>query len=229
MKPTNRVTTMTRMTALGARRTAAVLALLLCLAGLSACQPKVQPSPLQPAGSVAVAGFSQPGTAELLAGSIPEGQGQVDQKVLASLDVALADQLAANTKRSVVGPSITRQCAEIVTHNLKDSKSPPFKYWLQVGECVPAPYILVPQLTAWNEREGGEWASASPASVSFDLYLIDVKGKTLVRRYHYEETQRSLSSNLFDAGKFFGRGGKWLSAEQLAREAMGRGIEELGL
>ena len=61
------------------------------------------------------------------------------------------------------------------------------------------------------------------------LYLIDVRTGSMVRNFHFDETQQSLVSNILDAKKFVSRNGRWLSAMELAQEGLKKGIAELGL
>jgi hypothetical protein len=58
---------------------------------------------------------------------------------------------------------------------------------------------------------------------------MDVQGQSLVSRYHFEETQQTLADNLLEFSKFVERKGKWITAEDLAREGLYQGIKELGL
>jgi predicted XRE-type DNA-binding protein len=41
----------------------------------------------------------------------------------------------------------------------------------------------------------------------------------------FEEDQQALSENLFSAGKFFRRGAKWLTAEELSQDAINQGLD----
>ena len=70
---------------------------------------------------------------------------------------------------------------------------------------------------------------AGLGAVTMDMYLVNINQERLISRYHFEETQESLTSNLLDLGKFVERSGKWLSARDLAAEGMRRGVKELGL
>jgi len=198
---------------------------------LPACVARKAPTAASKiAGSVAVAGFTQPRADwELLAGFIPEDAKPVEEKVLAELDARLDTALAANKKLSLLPARLTRQCQEIATYKQKDSRITALKYWVAVGKCMGADAILVPQLVYWAEREGSEVSVRTPAGVILDLYLVDVKEEALAGRFHFDETQLSLSENLLEADKFMKRGGKWITAAELAGEGIARGIGELGL
>lgn len=84
---------------------------------------------------------------------------------------------------------------------------------------MPADYLLVPQLLYWREREGNRFSVNNPASVTLELFLVDVRNERLAGRFHFEETQHSLSENILDADKFLSRGAKWIPALELARKA----------
>jgi hypothetical protein len=54
------------------------------------------------------------------------------------------------------------------------------------------------------------------ASVAFGIHFIRVADGRLIWVGHFDETQHSLSKNLFKLATFVRRGGGWLTAEQLA-------------
>jgi len=163
---------------------------------------------------------------ELLAGYLPDEGKTVKPEILASLDEALS-QTARSHGVSLNGtPSSIRQCQEIVTFERSGkARESAWSYWLNVGRCLPADYLLVPQVLRWKEFEGG----GNPASVVLDLYLIDVKNERLVSRFHFDETQKALTDNLHDIGKYMRRKGEWVNADVLAKEGIEAGLREMGL
>jgi hypothetical protein len=202
--------------------------LLACL--LASCAPKPGVAPVPNDVRLAVAGFFQPAHGwELMAGHLPEDMTTVPPKVLGYMDAQLAAQLAGRKQAEpFIAPGVVRQCQEILWGQQSRSRPSALAFWMDVARCVPADYILVPYIFQWQERQGNDWSVNQPAGVVFDLYLIDVKNET-VRRAHYEEVQHSLSENLLDAGMFYKRKGKWVTAEQMAREGLATCLEELGL
>ncbi len=208
------------------------LALLLALVlALPACAQRKSPrAAAKLSGALAVAAFTQPRYDwELLAGYIPDNTPLVDQKVLGDLDARLDSLLAANKKLSATPARLTRQCQEIAVFEQKGSRTSALKYWLEVGKCMGVDALLVPQLIFWAERDGSEMSVRTPAGVILELYLVDVKEQNLAGRFHFDETQISLSENLLEAGKFMKRGGKWITAGELAGEGIDKGLVELGL
>jgi hypothetical protein len=97
----------------------------------------------------------------------------------------------------------------------------------QIGEMVYADAVIVPRVRRFRERIGDEWGARSPASVSFTLELIDVRRGDVIWSASYDETQKSLSENIFALGDIGTRGVRWLSAEQLAQEGVRRAVGQL--
>ena len=69
---------------------------------------------------------------------------------------------------------------------------------------------------------GGEVVAVEPLSV-------DARTGGIVKKFHFEETQQSLTDNILNAKKFVARNGRWLSAIELAQEGLRKGLTELGL
>jgi hypothetical protein len=207
------------------------IVLFLLGAGLTAACGAGVPALERPEGSsLAVAGFTNPqNTWELLAGCLPEQCVLVEERVLNQLDLALEETLQGEDVNFVSEPKAS-QCRELVSSEpQKRPRIAALRYWLQVGKCIPADYLLVPQLIFYHERRGGDWGAEEPASVVMDFFLLDVRNGTILRRYRFEETQQPLSENLLDVDKFVSRGGKWISAKDLAQEGIEQAIKELGL
>lgn len=206
-----------------------VLAVLcvLALASMAGCAPKpIAPQP-RPLGNIAVAAFTAPKyNWELLAGYLPEEGRGVKPEILTRLDSALDQTLRSHGVKVASSPAATRQCQEIVVfERAGKSRESAWAYWLNVGKCLPADFILVPQVLYWKELEGG----GNPASVVMDLFLLDVKAERVVNRYHFDETQKALTDNLLDMGKFMRRKGEWVGADALAQEGIEAGLREMGL
>ncbi len=210
------------------------LTCVLALAVLSGCASKSEVVKLpRPVGTIAVAGFTNPVfNWELLAGYLPQEGKPIDKKVLEQLDAKMVGVLSKHGITGYARPAITRQCQEIeVFENMGSRREAAFAYWVKVGQCMTADYILVPQILFWQDLRGMQKAdfNIQPASVIIDLYLIDVNNKRIIRRFHFDETQQPLSENMLNAGTFFKRGGKWVTAMELSDEALENGLMELGL
>ncbi|MGH7887000.1 MAG: hypothetical protein ACREPG_03975 [Candidatus Binatia bacterium] len=97
----------------------------------------------------------------------------------------------------------------------------------QIGEMVYADAVLTGRVQRYRERVGDEWGAKSPASVAFVLDLIDVRRGDVIWSATYDETQKSLSENIFAFGDISERGVRWLSADQLAQDGVKKAVGQL--
>lgn len=196
---------------------------------LAGCQKAVEPSRyIMPDVVVAVAPFTQPTqTSELLSGFIPEGQKAIPDKTLDALDDLFRSKLKADKHNYVF---LDR--ADVSGRMAKDERGRrnALTTWAERARRAGADMIVVPQVIVLQERVGGEAGAISAAAVNEDVYLIDArKPESLLQRSHFAEEQQSLVNDLTQIGSFFRRGGKWVSALELAGEGMDKAVEELGL
>ena len=91
---------------------------------------------------------------------------------------------------------------------------------VEMGRSVKADALLVGTIYRFRQRVGSSLGADSPASVAFALELIRVADGRIIWRRPYDQTQQSLNQNLLEVGKFFKRGGKWVTAEELASEGL---------
>lgn len=97
----------------------------------------------------------------------------------------------------------------------------------QIGQGVYADAVLTGRVQRFRERVGDEWGAKSPASVAFVLDLVDVQRGDVIWTARFDETQKSLSENIFALGDIGQRGVRWLSAEQLTQEGVKKSIAQL--
>ncbi|MDA2919787.1 hypothetical protein MYX76_09900 [Desulfobacterota bacterium AH_259_B03_O07] len=91
---------------------------------------------------------------------------------------------------------------------------------LEVGRNLNSDAILIGNISAFREREGGELGTPSPASVAFEVQLLNPVSGVKIWEVYYAETQEDLFQNVTKIGKFFKRKGKWVTANQLAKEGV---------
>jgi len=77
----------------------------------------------------------------------------------------------------------------------------------------------------FEERKGGDFGADKPAGAGFHMHLME-QGKAR-RVFVFDENQEALTSNLFNIRKFFRRGARWVTVEQLAREGIKDGLDYL--
>jgi TolB-like protein len=88
--------------------------------------------------------------------------------------------------------------------------------FVKIGRALYADAILVGHVYRFKDRVGTRYSVDSPASVAFDIHLIDVSKGSMLWVGHFDETQRPLSENLFKIGTFLRRKGIWITAEEMA-------------
>ena len=93
----------------------------------------------------------------------------------------------------------------------------------ELGKSVAADGVLFGTVTRFDERVGTELGATEPASVSFDLNLLEAGSDQVVWRGEYSQTQEPLTSNLLQFWMFWESRPRWLTARELSR----LGAEEL--
>mgnify|MGYP001813068338 FL=1 len=81
------------------------------------------------------------------------------------------------------------------------------------GKATGADYVIIGSVWRYRDPTPG-----LGASVAFTVYLLEADTGRRVWRGRFDKTQQALTDDLQDAGSFFTKGGgRWLSAEELAR------------
>jgi len=86
----------------------------------------------------------------------------------------------------------------------------------RLGETLGANLVITGTVWRFRDRVPGAVEGDSGASVSFNVYLIDVATGRRLWKAKFDETQRPLSENILGAKRLLKRGAKWLSAKELA-------------
>ncbi len=102
-----------------------------------------------------------------------------------------------------------------------------FDLLIKAGKKQGADNVFAGYIYKFEERIGTDYSVDSPASVSFSIYLIDVDERTIMQSLHFDETQQSLTDNLFGFASFFKRHGKWITAKDMAYSGMSDMLEKL--
>jgi hypothetical protein len=214
------------------RRFAASLCLVFAASVLlTGCAAPKQP-PLPVGGlTLGVAYFSQPAEpSDMLAGYLVENVDRIDPKILVEMDALLASVLASGSQNSFHSKESALHCSRTVAaQEGRSNNQAALRTWSSIGRCMGVDILVVPQMLEYRERDGGAIGAAAPAHVVMDIFVLDVRNETLISRSRFDETQSALTSNLLEADKFFKRGGKWITAHDLAAEGMEKAVKELGL
>lgn len=80
--------------------------------------------------------------------------------------------------------------------------------------------VLIGWVFRFRERIGNAWGAQQPASVAFVALLFNGKDGKLLWRGKFDETQKPLSENVLEFFSFVRRGGRWVTARQLASDGI---------
>jgi PBP1b-binding outer membrane lipoprotein LpoB len=92
-----------------------------------------------------------------------------------------------------------------------------------LGKEAKADAVITGRVARFQERVGGEYGSRHPASVAFQLELVETATGNVLWSGAFDQTQQPLTSNLFDFWMFWSGGPHWFTAAELAR----LGVEKL--
>ena len=90
----------------------------------------------------------------------------------------------------------------------------------KIGEETGVDILVVGYIYRYTERVGYDYSVKQPASVAYEIYMINPADKSIIWRGIFDKTQKSLMEDLFQISSFFRGGGKWLTAEQLSKQGM---------
>ena len=151
----------------------------------------------------------------------------VDQHMNNEAEAVLEDQLLIILSQratfevvppSQAGPVFQRLRREHMGENLA-------KAIADTGRKLGVEGVLVGHVYRFRQRVGSAASVESPASVAFDLALVRVSDAQVVWKNSFDETQKSLSENLFNLGQYMKTGLRWLTAQELARVGMDQLME----
>ena len=178
---------------------------------------------------IAVAPFTQPrDISQLIMGQLPQPQALAARDVLVAQDRQLRDVLYTSTKRSYDFLPRTRPLPDL--KRLHTSERPQaLPLWVEYARKTSADILFIPQVLTWRDRQGSAAGVTEPAHVRLEFFLLNIKEGNIIGHSVYEVEQQGLTENLLNVGDFFKRQGKWVTAEELAREAMIKAVKDLNL
>ncbi len=203
---------------------AAVLAALLAIAAGCQSAPKREAPPAWSPRRVAVLPFrtvppAPHGTAAYSPLSGAAYAAGVDKRMASEAEAVLGDRLLAvlSTRAtfevvppSQAGPVFQRMRRAEMGQGLARAVA-------DTGRKLGVDAVLVGYLYRFRQRVGTAAAVDKPASVAFELALVRVSDAQVVWKNSFDETQRSLSENLFNLGQYLKTGLRWMTAQELAR------------
>jgi len=104
-------------------------------------------------------------------------------------------------------------------------KEPLVKVFKKVGKELGADVVAVGYVYRYSEREGYKYSAEHPASVFFEIHLINTIDGRIIWRGFFDKTQKSLMEDVFQISSFFKGGGTWMTARQLTEQGMNKIFE----
>jgi len=95
-----------------------------------------------------------------------------------------------------------------------------------LGKKLNCDGVLTTTVDRYRQREGGEYASDSPASAMFSMVLRHVPSGRILWSADFKETQESFLSNVLSFDKVQNRGFKWISVEKLLEQGIKERLSE---
>lgn len=125
---------------------------------------------------------------------------------------------AERLTNSLVSNLKIRKKYKIVTSSLvsEEQTFSERKLIVKKGREYKADAVIAGYIYRYKERVGNRYSVKSPASVAFGIHLISTEGGRIIWSGHFDETQRSLSENLFKLKKFIKRKASWITADEMA-------------
>ena len=149
--------------------------------------------------------------------------GKIEKGAEKLVQESFIDKLRDFNKVKVLPPE---KVMVVYNRVVKESlKKPLVDVLAQVGAELQADIIVVGYVYRYTERIGYDFSAEHPASVAFEIRLLNVKDGSTIWRGVFDKTQKSLMEDIFQASSFFKGGAKWLTASQLAKLGMDKIFE----
>ncbi len=141
-------------------------------------------------------------------------QGQIESGSDSFMTMELTTVLKTETTYTLFGPGMAEGVrSEIISEDIGISRR---RLLVETGRRLGADAVISGIVYRFRQRVGTTLSVNSPASVGFGIHLLRTSDGRLIWSKHFDETQRSLSEDLFKIRSFVERGGRWLDVEELA-------------
>lgn len=98
---------------------------------------------------------------------------------------------------------------------------------LKVGHALSVNGVLYGILERYREREGLDYAAASPASVAFTLKFVDMNTGQVVWTAKFAKAQKALAQNVFEVANFVQHQARWVRAHEIAQDGVTQAVANL--
>lgn len=96
----------------------------------------------------------------------------------------------------------------------------------EIGQRLGVDVLVFGVINRYRERVGGPMSVRSPASVYFEISLVDTRSGRTAWYAVFDQTQKSLSDDITNIKNFMRGGGKWLTAREFADVGIAEIIEQ---
>jgi len=138
----------------------------------------------------------------------------VSEAIAEELSNLLFEKLTKDSRRQWVSPrEASAAFSQLASSNptLTDRD-----IYVRIGKALSADGVLGGHVYRWRERQGTEYGVNLPASLAFDLYLMNAGNGMILWKARFDKTQISLSENLLDLQTFLKARGRWMTADELS-------------
>ncbi len=98
---------------------------------------------------------------------------------------------------------------------------------IKLGHALSVNGVLYGVLERYREREGLDYAAASPASVAFALKFVDMQTKQVVWSAKFAKAQKALAQNVFELANFVQHQARWVRAHEIAQDGVALAVADL--
>jgi hypothetical protein len=151
----------------------------------------------------------------------------VPSYVVKKMTGVLFDRLVEDDSYELVSPGQAKGVFSAIVNSDSSLAMTPLRILQEVGMTFEADAVLAGYIYRWREREGADYAIERPASVAFDLHLINPEDGTVLWKVKFDKTQQSLSENILDIATFVEGRGRWMTVEKLAIHGLNKALGEM--
>lgn len=147
------------------------------------------------------------------------GAGYFGGKVVKGAEMVAEELFVEKLKSFKEAEVIPTEKAEAVYKRIsaESLKKPLLNVLKATGAELVADFVAVGYIFRYTERVGYDYSAEKPASVAFEINLINPRDGKIVWRGVFDKTQKSLMEDVFQISSFYKGGGKWLTARQLTK------------
>jgi hypothetical protein len=151
---------------------------------------------------------------------------RVPSDTLSKLDEMLLDAFEVGTSLEILNTA-QPEATQAALRASKKEGLPPISRAQALGESLAAQGTLFGVVSRFEDSDGSRFGASRPSSVGFKLWLFNIERREVVWSASYQNTEQSLSENLFRVKEVLKEGVGFRSSAQLARYGFTEAAKEL--